>query len=221
MPADWMAVSTSPCSGRSGVPSHSATLGPTALDDFLRRHLAFKPADFVLPSFLDNHDMNRFLWVVGGDTRRLRLAAMCQFTLPEPPIVYYGTEVGLSQDRDVRAADGSGHPEESRLPMPWGAAQDADLLEYYRALVALRRRMGRVWQAHRTTILIDDATGCYAYACADGPTHVVIVLNLGPVPLSVTLDAIGGLEIALATDASVRRSGTTVELGPFAGVILA
>ena len=76
-----------------------------------------------MPSFLDNHDMNRFLWVVGGDTRRLRLAALCQFTLPGPPIVYYGTEVGLSQRRDVRYADGSGHPEESRLPMPWGDAR--------------------------------------------------------------------------------------------------
>ena len=51
----------------------------------------------VLPSFLDNHDINRFLWIVDGGTRRLQLAALCQFTLPGPPIVYYGTEVGLSQ----------------------------------------------------------------------------------------------------------------------------
>ena len=90
------------------------TLPPSGLDTFVRRHLAFAPTDFVLPSFLDNHDMNGFLWVVRGETRRLRLAALFQFTLPYPPIVYYGTEVGLSQDRDVRSADGSGHPEESR-----------------------------------------------------------------------------------------------------------
>ena len=197
------------------------TMGPTALDGFLRRHLAFKPADFVQPSFLDNHDMNRFLWVVDGDTRRLRLAALCQFTLPDPPIVYYGTEVGLSQDRDVRYADGSGHPEESRLPMPWDAAQDAALLAYYRALVALRRRMGRLWRAARTTLLADDATGRYAYACTDDPRRAVVVLNLGPTPQRVTLEAVAGLEIALATDATVKRSDTTVELGPYAGAILA
>ncbi len=46
------------------------SITPSEFDGFLRRHLAFFPADFVLPSFLDNHDMNRFLWVVGGDTRR-------------------------------------------------------------------------------------------------------------------------------------------------------
>ena len=99
----------------------------------------FSRAILSLPSFLDNHDMNRFLWVVRGDIRRLKLAALCQFTLPQPPIIYYGTEVGLSQQRDVRYADGSGHPEELRLPMLWGDAQNRDLLAFYRGLVTLRR----------------------------------------------------------------------------------
>jgi glycosidase len=197
------------------------TLGPTALDDFLRRHLAFMPDDFVRPTFLDNHDMNRFLWVVGGDTRRLRLAALCQFTLPDPPIVYYGSEVGLSQDRDVRFADGSGHPEESRLPMPWGAAQDADLLAFYRALVARRRSMGALWRGSRTTLLTDDANGTYAYACDDGSRRAVVVLNLYATALTTTIERASGLEVALGTDGSVRQSGTTIELGPYAGAILA
>ncbi len=201
------------------------TLGPTALDDFLRRHLAYVPDDFVRPTFLDNHDMNRFLWVVGGDTRRLRLAALCQFTLPDPPIVYYGTEVGLSQDRDVRSADGSGHPEESRLPMPWGAAQDADLLAFYQALVAVRRSMGALWRGTRTTLLTDDASGGYAYALegtSDGTSRrAVVVLNLHATPLTTAIERATGLEVALGTDGSVRQAGATIELGPYAGAILA
>ncbi len=88
------------------------------LASFLARHEAYFPADFSRPSFLDNHDMNRFLWAAGGDQRRLRMAALCQFTLSGPPVIYYGTEVGLSQERDVRQ-DGRGLPEESRLPMLW------------------------------------------------------------------------------------------------------
>jgi glycosidase len=198
------------------------TIGPRALDGFLRRHLAFMPEDFVRPTFLDNHDMNRFLWVVGGDTRRLRLAAMCQFTLPDPPIVYYGTEVGLSQDRDVRYADGSGHPEESRLPMPWGEAQDTDLLAFYRDLVAIRRRMPGLWRARRTTLMADDASGAYVVACSDGDRRAVVALNLLSVPLRVTIDAADdALGVALATDATVRLDGRTLALGPYAGAILA
>ena len=46
--------------------------------------------------------MNRFLWITGGDKRRLKLAALCQFALAGQPVIYYGTEVGLSQERDVR-----------------------------------------------------------------------------------------------------------------------
>ena len=80
-------------------------------DQSLEQHLAYFKTNLVLPSFLDNHDMNRFLWMVNGDRRRLKLAALCQFTLPHPPIIYYGTEVGLSQIENV------GPLEESRLPM--------------------------------------------------------------------------------------------------------
>jgi len=105
---------------------------------FLDRHAAFFPALFSRPSFLDNHDMNRFLWAARGDKRRLRLAALCQFSLPGQPIIYYGTEVGLSQRRDVRQGE-RGLPEESRLPMLWDGEQDTDLLEFYRSLIALRR----------------------------------------------------------------------------------
>ncbi len=106
---------------------------------FLARHASYFPETFSRPSFLDNHDMNRFLWAAQGDERRLRLAALCQFTLPGAPVVYYGTEVGLSQERDVRQ-DGRGLPEESRLPMLWGEAQNSALLAFYKDLVALRRR---------------------------------------------------------------------------------
>jgi glycosidase len=108
------------------------------LADFLTRHEAYFPPGFSRPSFLDNHDMNRFLWAASNNKRRLRLAALCQFTLSGPPVIYYGTEVGLSQQRDVRQ-EGLGLPEEARLPMPWESLQDQKLFAYYRNLIALRR----------------------------------------------------------------------------------
>ncbi|MCI0478335.1 MAG: hypothetical protein L0Y55_19005, partial [Anaerolineales bacterium] len=41
-----------------------------AFDAALHQHEAYFGDSLVLPSFLDNHDMNRFLWSVQGDTRR-------------------------------------------------------------------------------------------------------------------------------------------------------
>jgi glycosidase len=142
-------------------------------------------------------------------------------TLAQPPIVYYGTEVGLSQERDVRSADGSGHPEESRLPMPWGADQDENSLTFYRALIGLRNRTPGLWRGERRTLRTDDETGVYAYVCADGTDNAVVVLNNGPAEQRVAFDkAVDGLAVVLATDADVRLDGSTVRLPPFGGVIL-
>lgn len=196
------------------------SLSVSAFDGFLQRHLAFFAGDFVLPSFLDNHDMNRFLWVVRGDTRRLKLAALCQFTLPHPPIVYYGTEVGLSQQRDVRYADGSGHPEESRLPMLWGDAQDRELLDFYRRLIAARRSAPSLWRAARQTLAADDQSGLYVCRCGDGARAAIVALNNGGDAQRFQLAAGRGYRLALASDAAVALDGDTLALAPFAGALL-
>lgn len=50
-----------------------------------------------MSTFLDNHDVPRFLYVAGDDTNRLKLASFTQFMIPGSPMIYYGTEVGMSQ----------------------------------------------------------------------------------------------------------------------------
>ncbi len=106
---------------------------------FLARQRRFFPDDFLMPTFLDNHDMDRFLYLAGGDKQTLRRAAALQMRLRDPPIIYYGTEVGLSQSESTR--DGKGLLV-SRTPMVWGDKQDQELLAHYRALIWERRRSG-------------------------------------------------------------------------------
>ena len=106
-------------------------------EQFARLHYAYFPPDFLMPTFLDNHDMDRFLFIAKNDKAALRRAATAQFRLPGPPILYYGTEVGLSQQ--AGKSEGRGL-EESRLPMLWGEEQDANLLHFYRELIQARRR---------------------------------------------------------------------------------
>jgi glycosidase len=182
----------------------------TQFDSFLQRHFDYFPANYVQPSFLDNHDVNRFLWTVRGDKRRLRLAALCQFTLPGPPIIYYGTEVGLSQENDV------GHLEEARLPMPWeNDDQDQDLLSFYKALIMFRRQTGFVWCDPRQTLLIDDEHNVYAYAC----DPYAVVLNNSPQAAAIPLPHWQNAELVLATEADVAWKPDQGELilSPFAG----
>ena len=189
-------------------------LPPSEFDRFLRRHFAFFGSDLALPSFLDNHDMNRFLFSVGGDAQRLKLAALCQFTLPSPPILYYGTEVGLSQ---MRPADPL---EEARLPMLWGDDQDRELIAFYRELIALRRDTYPVWREARRTLLIDDARGLYAYGC--GAYAVVLNNSAEPVRMKLRRASVGRATLALATDAGAMFDTDTghASLPPYGGVVV-
>jgi cyclomaltodextrinase len=141
---------------------------------YLIRHEAYFPQNFSRPCFLDNHDMNRYLWAAGGDTRRLRLAAMCQFSLMGAPIIYYGTEVGLSQLRDVRQGEW-GLPEESRLPMLWADAQDMALLAYYRSLIQLRRNSPGFTSGRATILQADSDVLVYTKAVDE---KMIVALNL-------------------------------------------
>jgi len=111
------------------------SLSEDEFEQFIAHNTAYYPDDFFMPTFLDNHDMNRFLFAVEGDTDKLKAAARRQFQMPGAPIIYYGTEVGLSQNNDSQTGAGL---EESRLPMPWGDF-DEDLLAFYKDLIAERK----------------------------------------------------------------------------------
>lgn len=96
------------------------------------------PGDFTLPTMLDNHDMNRILFRLGNDKAKLRDAAALQFSLDQPVIIYYGTEVGMTQNQSSK---GISHGDLfARQPMIWNESeQDRDLLGFYQELIAARR----------------------------------------------------------------------------------
>ncbi len=180
---------------------------------FLQRHMSYFPENFILPSFLDNHDMNRFLWVVHGDVRRLKLAALCQFTLPGPPIIYYGTEVGLSQKAHV------GPMEECRLPMIWDeAAQDRHLLGFYEDVIALRHEGKTEWAQPRTVLALDDARGIYVYRVG----RFTIALNNCDCPAEIALPPHETTRLELATVPHVSWARTTgiLQIPAYGGVCL-
>ena len=71
------------------------------LDRFLTLHERYMKDAPLLTSFLDNHDMDRFLHTASQNRDALKMAALCLFTLPAPPVIYYGTELGMSHDHPI------------------------------------------------------------------------------------------------------------------------
>jgi len=97
----------------------------------IARGRAYFSGDFLMPTFIDNHDMNRFLHIAEGDKDALRAALAAQMKLPAPPILYYGTEIGLNHTASVR----EGGLEAGRAAMIWDEQQDRTLLNDVSALI--------------------------------------------------------------------------------------
>ncbi|MDY6874011.1 MAG: alpha-amylase family glycosyl hydrolase [Chloroflexota bacterium] len=107
------------------------------LGAFIESHFEYFPESFSLPSFIDNHDMDRFMLLAKGDQRLLKLALLMLAVLPGPPIIYYGTEIALSQERSIHSPGALGF-DESRRAMAWEEVDSADLPDYLQRLWEVR-----------------------------------------------------------------------------------
>lgn len=80
---------------------------------------------------LDSHDTARFLTLLNGNIKRMRMAVVWMYTWIGVPCIYYGDEVGL---------DGGNDPF-CRKPFPWEESEwNHDLLALYRQMSALRQQ---------------------------------------------------------------------------------
>lgn len=191
------------------------------LENFVSSYERFMADGPGRVSFLDNHDMDRFLWVADNDVRRLELAAMCQFSLPPTPAVYYGTEVGMSQRMGAHE-HGSDGDAEARRDMVWDPADwNRDLLTLYTSLIEARRLNPILATGARRVIALDDAANVWGYVrCADpvnaSPGDIATVFNLGDetrrVQLPTPWDRLQAR--TLTTAGEVYIQGDSLTLGP-------
>jgi glycosidase len=126
--------------------------------------------------------MNRFLWMAGNDKERLRMAATLLFALGGAPILYYGTEVGLSQPRSKGP-----WREEARQLMLWGDAQDQALLAEFKRLIRLRRTHPALVYGDLATRFLDDQQGVWLVERRYGDDVVLVAVNAGEQVWSVLL----------------------------------
>lgn len=85
--------------------------------------------DFLLPTFIDNHDMDRFYFDCKGKTDYKKAIDM-QFAQHQPTIIYYGDESGMSQEKSKDKHISHGDLE-ARQGMNWNN-MDSELVEYYK-----------------------------------------------------------------------------------------
>lgn len=119
----------------------------------------------LLATFLDNHDLDRFITSCGGDERKYRLAMAFLMTARGIPVLSYGNEQGLS---------GAHNPEpENRRSMIF--EPESDLFKYTRELIALRKSSPALRRGLQCN-LYADATA-YAFARLMPDQMAVVVFN--------------------------------------------
>ncbi len=101
-----------------------------------------------MPTFVDNHDVDRFL--AGGDEAGLKQALLAMMTLPGIPTIYYGTEQGFREPRAAMFAGGYRSGGRDRFDTA------APLYRYLQRIAALRREH-RVFSRGTPTVLAANA----------------------------------------------------------------
>ncbi|MCS7010295.1 MAG: glycoside hydrolase family 13 protein [Anaerolineales bacterium] len=189
---------------------------------FLAAHEAYFPPEHLRPSFLDNHDEERFLFLAGNDKRRLKLAALIQYALAGAPIVYAGTETGLSQERPMRQGDRLVF-EECRLPMNWRTA-DVNLQNYYRRLNTLRAAHPVLWNGVRRLLHLDSGAGVYAFLRQNSEEIVLIAVNISNTPRTLSLPHSGLVSCADLLNGHplfIQGNNLEIQLSPLSGAFIA
>ncbi len=206
------------------------------LDQEMQRSLDVYGADHVMGNLMDSHDKARFLAYADGDLardapddkepgwladirvddpasyRRAELYLAYLLTTPGVPTVYYGDEIGMTGANDP----------DNRRPMRFGLEVTADeraLKDRVSSLVRLRRERPALRRGGFHTLHAEGDAWAYLRASADD--RVLVALNKGSEPKTLTLGLPDPLAAVAATDAltgeTVRVEGGAVKLAVPAG----
>jgi glycosidase len=129
----------------------------------------------LMPTFLDNHDVDRFL--AGGNEGGLSQGLLAIFTLPGIPTIYYGTEQEFGVQRAAMFANGSDSGGQDHFDT------QSPMYRLIAALSALRREH-RVLSRGRPTVLASSraAAGVLAYRMDAGDDALLVLFNSADSP---------------------------------------
>jgi glycosidase len=163
--------------GMLNFPLYGSTLDvfargkPTAvLGHRIRNMMQVHTNPHLMPSFVDNHDVDRFL--ANGNEAGLRQALLLIMGLPGIPVIYYGTEQGFTEQRAAMFKSGFGSAGRDHFD------RDAPMYRFIKKLTALRRSHPLLSRGVPKVLAENAAgSGALAWSMSDGEQSLIIVLN--------------------------------------------
>lgn len=192
-----------------------------SVDDFDGRIQAMrmrykKNIAYAQMNLLDSHDTPRFMSACSGDVRRLKLAALFLMMGQGIPSIYSGDEKGFDGKEE----------EEYRQPMKWEDDEFSwEITEYYRRLVALRKRCMPQMLGEYRTLLKDSAKSVYAFErIGKNGGKIIVVINnsefLRNVEIPVNTDKTNVKDVLGNRSYKVSDGVVEIQLDAVSGAIL-
>jgi glycosidase len=103
----------------------------------IKKHFIKYPEDYYLISFLDNHDIDRFLHHCNGDIDQFKRYLKFIFSLNKPIVIYYGTETG-TYNKESLTINKPYADLAVREPFNWNEI-NADIYNYLKELCSYRK----------------------------------------------------------------------------------
>ncbi|WP_420329525.1 alpha-glycosidase [Paenibacillus graminis] len=171
-------------------------------------------ANEVLFNLLASHDTPRILTQLGGDPRKLKLAAAFLFTFTGTPCIFYGDEIGL---------EGEGDPD-CRKCMIWEEErQNRELFECYQSLIRLRKAFPALQTGRFRILTANPQERAFVYERVDADAHFVISLNPSEQPATLPLPLEDHFQDALNGEKLIPSEGegqVLLDLAPYSYRIL-
>ena len=190
-----------------GFPALLTSLFSQEAEDF--------PSEAIPVRFLSNHDTNRIASEVREDSSRERLAAAFLAALPEPPMIYYGEEIGMPGQKGgppywdnyrrepmdwYTAEAGPDHTSWFEPEDRWNRPNDGisveeeetssgSLLNYYRNAFELRREHPALYSGEFQILdLQSSGPGPWGFLRSSGEEQIVALYNFASEDQRVTIE---------------------------------
>ena len=168
-----------------------------------------KEFSYAQMNLLDSHDMPRFLNLVQGDVRRLKLAYLFLMTYPGAPTIYYGDEIGLTGERDPL----------NRKTFPWDKSKwNQDLHDFVRELIMIRHSMPVLRTGSYEPIYTEGLV--LGYLRREYEETVLVLINTDDQPQTISINLSGAFDEQTVLQDQIGSGSYTVENNALNGITI-
>lgn len=180
------------------------------------RQRARRVAGYILPTFLDNHDMERVSQVVHGDRRMVLLGFLLQMSLPDPPIVYYGSERAQAQSANLPAPRYE-RDRYFREPMDWSTGEEVSMQV---GEIMRMRRDNIACISVEPTFSVSRNGSILSLGHGSGDARLTVAINFDTQSRRIDLPVGGRLLLNVGEPVAAVADGRQIELPARSGVVV-